>query len=454
MNDDFAPRRKSSWRVMILVARCLIVASAVWMAGMAAYLTRPNAHPDEQRHVAAFEYFSSHWLRPPIDSDQLIYSFNGVSRVYNGEIVYFLYGRIGWIVKYFSPNANPYHIYRFCNVALLLITLSLLVFYEAQWFSSWLLALFLICIPQVIYVYSYANSDAFGVSMSILFFAWAARMLRWPSQQWSFAQIAPFMLLFLLTLLSKIAFELDIVLPLALLIADLFRCRAQFKMIVPKLIIPLLVVYVFAAWWNPKLSPYRGEWNRQIRLMHEHRAMPGRRPSNANPTSPDFGRAPGVFLAAHGWTYQRMIDDEHHWWLRYTGQSVYGQFGYMSVVLPTWIYLTAAGAFCALFLVTLASLIARNQAMHWALMLCLIASPILIVINFYGSLYHSLYVDLQPQGRYLFACLVPLFFLCLGTWCRERWPWRLLHALPLALLLPLAFYVFIEFVVLNPALRG
>lgn len=445
----------SNWLLIVrIVLRVLLVATPVVLASLIALNTRSNAHPDEFMHLDAFEYFGAHWLRPALGSDQVQYSINGISRVYNGEIVYLLYGKLGYLPRRIWPKVEPYYIYRSCNVALLLVTLTLLAVARCKWFAPWLLAVFLFCIPQVIYLYSYANSDAFGITASVLLFLQAARMIEQSPKQWSALRIATFMLLLLLTLLSKIAFEMDILLPLAILIFHLIRTRTSPKLILLRLLLPLLAVYVLAAWWNPQFSPHRAAWNRQMVALHEQKAIPGRRPGDPQ----EFGGVypqtmKGLFMAANHRTYGQVLRFDHYAWFTLTGESVYGRFGYMSVILPTWIYATAFYITLALVLLTLGALWAAGNRIPWSVTLCIVAAPLLICFNLFGSIYHSFYFDWQPQGRYLFASIIPLFFLCFGTWSIQGRRWRFIHGLVLCLLIPLSCYVLIEYAVLNPALR-
>jgi hypothetical protein len=65
-------------------------ALVLWIA-----LTTPvNTHPDEGIHVDAICYFESDWWPPRLNTDGLVYSPDGWSRVYSGELVYLVYGRM------------------------------------------------------------------------------------------------------------------------------------------------------------------------------------------------------------------------------------------------------------------------------------------------------------------------------------------------------------------------
>jgi hypothetical protein len=175
-----------------LVVTLFLIALAVITAYQIARRTAYNVHPDEYIHVDAFCYFENHLWPPNLNSDGLMYSGYGWSRVYDQELVYMIYGKSArlarsimdshsWLIpsnpSVDSPttlleSASPSHCqqnaaalaqdYRLFNILLYLITLSVL-FYMG-WQNPWplLIALLMICIPQVAYLYAYANSDAWG----------------------------------------------------------------------------------------------------------------------------------------------------------------------------------------------------------------------------------------------------------------------------------------------------
>jgi hypothetical protein len=145
---------------------------------------------------------------------------------------------------------------------------------------------------------------------------------------------------------------------------------------------------------------------------------------------------------------------DHYAWFKFNGQSFYGRFGYMTVILPAWIYAAVGYTALALLLMTLLAVCVYKNRMTWQTIVCIISALGLIAFNLFGSMFHSLYYDWQPQGRYLFASLVPIFFLCLGMWMNEgRW-WRILHGLVLLMLVSLSGYVLIAYAVMSPILRG
>lgn len=440
-------RRISALRLIaIIIAKLLLVLLPAFAAGFIAHITAFNAHPDEAIHIDAFEYYRTHWLRPEPGSPLVAYSAYGWSRVYTGEVVYFLYGKIGSAVLHFWPQLLPFHVYRFCNVALLLITLTVLAMSQCQLFKPWLLALVIIAVPQAIYVYGYANSDAFGISADVLLLLQTARMIERPPSQWEIWSIGYFWLLCLMTILSKTPFMLGLILPAALLLVFFFRQHPAKKFLLTRFVAPLLAIYIVAAIWSPVLSPWHSHWRQQMTAMRQDKAVPGRKPHDPAP-------AWGVNLIEYHWTYTQMLAANNHDWWRTTGQSFFGEFGYMTVVLPTWMYTTAGYSPLGLFALTLITTIIYRKRMTWALWICMACAPLLIAANLAGSMYHSLHFDYQPQGRYLFASLPAIYFLCLGTWPIERIWWRSIRLLSLLFFFGLSLFILIDYVGTAPALR-
>jgi len=128
-----------------------------------------NLHFDETVHVKAAEYYEDHWLPPEIcDPDTIhAYSVYGNSRLNTFEIVYLLAGKFSRLLRFTELN----HVIRLrlFNILLFSIILCACVL---KW-DCRILALPLIISPQIWYVFSYFNSEAF--SLSVLFFiSWQA----------------------------------------------------------------------------------------------------------------------------------------------------------------------------------------------------------------------------------------------------------------------------------------
>jgi len=151
---------------------CLMGAGLL-LAVVMASLTGLNVHPDEVVHLAAVEYYAQHWLPPALDSEGITntYSIYGSSRLDRYEIYYQLAG-------YFQHLLDGFRFSGLFSARLFGLSLfALLLIYAAYRAPFRLFALPLIVSAQIWYVFSYTNSDAFGLSLTLLISYLAA----WPS---------------------------------------------------------------------------------------------------------------------------------------------------------------------------------------------------------------------------------------------------------------------------------
>jgi hypothetical protein len=411
-----------------IVVRLALVGATVTVAGMIAYNTRPDAHPDEDVHVDAFVFFETHASMPELNSDELHYSSMGWSRVYTGEIVYLVYGQVGHLIRQ-KWEIDPYFLYRFMNVALLGMTLVFLFFARCRWFRPAILGLVLICIPQVVYVYSYANSDAWALTWTLLLFVQVGRLIERPAGTWRWYRVGMMMVTAGMVLVSKMDFLLGLLLPAVLVGVHVIRSRAGVAWVVTRLAVPGVIVLVLAGLWNPNVSWHRKAWNEQVAAMREERAQDGRRPSD--PWLNNY------YMASKGVTYREMLHNTVY--LERILQSFYSRFGGWTVTHPQWVFEWAATIGMVGLVLTLAGQLVYRRRAGWQLMTALLAAPVVISINWYGAMWYSLYIDLQPQGRYLFPSLVAVYFLFAGTIGIEAKWYRLVH---LMLFVPLLWMSF------------
>ena len=110
------PDRKPFWHYRAGSGRgrairlCLVLTALTALIAARIALTTPFDHPpDEFVHLDAFHYFETNWWPPDLNADGLIYSPAGWSRVYTGELVYLVYGKIGALARLlpFGPGAEP-----------------------------------------------------------------------------------------------------------------------------------------------------------------------------------------------------------------------------------------------------------------------------------------------------------------------------------------------------------
>jgi len=124
-----------------------------------AIISERDSHPDEYVHLSAASYFQDHWLPPEIctPGTEHTYSIYGISRLNSSEIAYLLAGKFSKLLSFF-PLAEFIRL-RLFNVALF-ITLLVLGLLNA-YFRPVLIPV--LVTPQIWYVFSYFNSDAFAI---------------------------------------------------------------------------------------------------------------------------------------------------------------------------------------------------------------------------------------------------------------------------------------------------
>jgi len=415
----------------------ILIAIAAFITLQIALNTPFNYHPDEIMHADAICYFESRWWPPSLGSSEVTYSPAGWSRVYTGEVVYLIYGKMSALAKPIalrifaapviesSPSPFPPRVYlpvvlrlpncimspklyRILNVSLLILTLFVVFLRGHQ--NVWVLVmgLTLLCIPQALYVYAYANSDAWGLSISIFLFVF---ILTAKAQIGSPRYAILLGLLVGLLLLSKESFWLSLSWISVLVGAQYFQ---QWKQNTLKLSF-MRTVSFFAVFFTVVLlivSPLKliypltqGEWDIKVEEMKEIKAWDGAKPSNIT--------RPGYRLAARNEPITVIIHNRY--WFDMLVKSFYGVFGYFTVVLPNWVYIAALVMLVLNLGITIGMVWSKWSLLSFMAKALLICAPFSILLNIAASIYSSWTYDFQPQGRYLFSSLIPLAVLVAGT---------------------------------------
>lgn len=145
------------------VVAALLVASA--LATTMAVVSNIHVHPDERVHLEAVKYYGKHWLPPSLDSPEIERSFSdyGKSRLSTYEPYYPL---AGYFTRLLSPLKVDDLISARAFSVLLLMGLTLMAVARSRFRYF---AIPLIISPQVWYLYSYPNSDVFGLTLALFF---------------------------------------------------------------------------------------------------------------------------------------------------------------------------------------------------------------------------------------------------------------------------------------------
>ena len=141
---------------------CMLLVVLALVAVMAG-ISKVAVHPDEHVHVPAGEYYQQHLLPPPVgEAPRNSYSNYGVSRLHSGEVAYFFAGKFAGLLQIF--HLPGYLSLRFFNVSLFFVLL--LVAVNSRDFRVLLMPLLIS--PQIWYIFSYFNSEAYALFIVLL----------------------------------------------------------------------------------------------------------------------------------------------------------------------------------------------------------------------------------------------------------------------------------------------
>jgi 4-amino-4-deoxy-L-arabinose transferase-like glycosyltransferase len=399
------------WHKFVL----LILAGIIVL--LVAVISPYNIHPDEFFHVEAFNYFENHWWPPEPDSVRLHYTPYGNSRVYSGEIVYTILAKPGAIINAVLQRITghrefSYLTYRLFNVFLFIITLALLFFFRSRTIQPAIVGFLVLVIPQIYYIYSYANTDAFGITISVFLFLIVLRGIEKPLKDWDWKYILLLAFASGMIFQSKKPFLISLPFPLGLIGWKLFRewkTISRTSLFIGFATLCLLTAIISIP--NIRVIGFLDrDYKQALNETKEKHAWPEYKSSS--PTYHEY------HLASKGYTYGDVLLEKP--WLELSAKSFYGMFGHLDLENPPWIYLAALVYSLAFLSITTISLINSWSTISEYARLAVLLSPLVLLMNIAASLWQSLNIDFQPQGRYLFPALIPIAMLLMGTIYEEN----------------------------------
>ena len=404
----FAEYRIVLWMLLVALVQIGL------MAALSSTIYR--VHPDEFDHIAAARFYVDHWLPPPIGDPRTLdsYSYMGASYLNEWDVVYFLAGKFAAVAQAFVPN--DVHVFRMFNVLLFSVLVLWACLREADTltFSALLLS------PQIWYLFSYFNGDAFAIFIALL----AAFELTSASSRFNsrgLPALKRFLLLGVyvgLLVLSKRTFWMFGIFAIGYVaIVEMAHARlADWPSPVRKMGALLLVigcVSVPRIAYDISINGASQDKAARMRETANALANPGWRTTDAPGSRHEFNntglRERGTSLSQinntglreRGTSLSQMLWKMQ--WVKQTIMTSIGGYGYRSHFAKAYYYWIASG--CLLLLVihvtwrTLASRSLEDAAvLSWASLCCL------AIIGL--SIYHSWVNDFQPEGRYLFGIFV------------------------------------------------
>ena len=378
------------------------------LAAVMALISERNVHPDEYVHIAASRYYQSNWFPPEIGDPSVAetYSVYGVSRLNTSEISYLFCGKVAGII---APLKLTDHIsFRIFN----LLLLGLILLYTLQVPDSRLVAVPLLISPQVWYLFSYCNSDAFAIAIS--FFVGCQVVVRESAlnrflarreglRQWGNMLVAAFFFGVLFVLKANyLVFNAFL---FWVLLLNMWQEKEwDDRKIFLRRVIAVCVVGLSLMAVKVAADYHINGFDRKAKIiaMRDKIAAP-----LYNPHTPLEKQHANLYMKKRGIPLSEIIHKDR--WFEKTFRSAFGVYGYSTISagfgyydLVRWTGIS----FLAAFLLSL--LIRSGLYVNLQVFAAVILSAALVSV----SLYHSWTKDFQAQGRYLIPILPMLGVLC------------------------------------------
>jgi hypothetical protein len=368
-------RELAEHRFPVLVMLCV----CIFLSFLA--LTLPYNHgPDEESHVYSGLWYLTH-LSPPSMASPMFYNGWGWNYIVGTtDLTYWLTFKLAHLIEMF----HPLPLYRAARLAQIgvIFGLLLLVLRFTQVQVAWAFLLSAILVPQIAYTMTYVNGDVLSYFLSIA----ALGILLAPKD-----------------LDSRIA------IPVSLFV--LCNTKTNYLVLLPVALYLLYRQYGFKYWPYVVGGLAIGSYRRVFTLVDEHLVGRTFLQNELLHCKPRVRER----LLSGRLEYDTIINLDFY---KTSVKSLYATFGYLQYWCPWYFY--AAGVALAVLLFV------ANDRRHRILI------AIVFLVNLGMSLYFSMSMEYQPQGRYLFPTMVLLFLLSVTRIRVQRYLW---FAIPTALAL-------------------
>lgn len=269
--------------------------------------------------------------------------------------------------------------------------------------GSWLYIALCMLLPEAVFVGAYVNNDAMAIfSTAFIVYMW----IRGIETKWDYkycAGLAVGMSFCILSYYNAYGYLLSSAFIFACSMLLCQEKKWQWSPFLRKGLFILGIVFLLTGWWFIRnYIIYDGDFLglKTNNYYGDLYAIPQYKPSlNPNPHHTGMGLW-GMLFGQQ--------------WLHKVFQSFVGVFGYMDVYLPQGIYavylviFTGGALGC---LIRLKRLFAIRKNREWVMEgFFHIGMLAAIGITNFLNLYHSYFVDFQPQGRYSLPMLIPFMF--------------------------------------------
>lgn len=369
-----------------------------------ALLTKFNAHPDEYLHFETARYFVNHWWPAPLNDPTIAPTFShyGFSYMSDLDVAYFLMGKFiallqGWLT---TPEIAA----RLFNVLLFVILAAWL----ARRLEASLAPFILLISPQVWYVFSYVNGDAWALFVAMLIVVQLAdqksglqRYFEGKTWSDSLRGAVSFALLLALMIMAKRNYYLFLLF-VGFVAGWATLSEHGLALKIQRARKWIVVLLLAAAFYSPVRIAHEAlngfDIPRRQQEQAEKYAAPHFKPSEIA-AGTGAGR---LVMRNKGVPFAELFTERG--WLGESFQSFCGVYRWMRLKDNDYYYVLMGLLYAAL----VASLLVRVVRLSWrdALFAAGVLTTAGLVVLI--SAYHSWTADYQPQGRYLFPIL-PMF---------------------------------------------
>lgn len=390
----------------IPVLSAFVLALIFVMAGISQF----NAHPDEIVHVAAGKYYEHHSLPPQVGTvaAEHTYSIYGVSRLHSGEIVYLLAGKF---LQFLQPlHLEPCLALRLFNV--LMFTCLVLFAYNKLDFRFFLLPLLIS--PQIWYVFSSFNSDAFATFIGLIAAYQLAAdksafntMLRGGQSKGSWLAIVLLGILFGLLLLLKKNFYF---LYMFFFLYFIWRVWVVGPVWTKKTVFRFCAILLIGCSFfmvSRGVDAWVNDFDKKALMLEAREKYAA---DMFKPSTPLANKHAYLQMRERGTTLAHFLEFDR--WGEKSFRTSFGVYGYTSIPAPFFYYEYVRVSVLLLLLTVIVSVVYRGRLAGITLLGISLGTALFLIVV---ALYHAWTVDFQAQGRY-FLPIVPmiavLFYHC------------------------------------------
>ncbi|UJX41613.1 hypothetical protein K9F62_02620 [Desulfovibrio sp. JY] len=358
--------------------------------------SRLNAHPDELDHINAGRYFIQYWDFPALDDPRLAHTFSnyGVTYLQQLDVVYFFAGKFARLVL--PLVGKDYLALRFFNIFLFAILMALFLRLPDKRKIAFV-PLFIT--PQIWYIFSYFNGDAFPFFLTFCMVFIAAGFdppvspLPLDLHDRDFRR-----LLWLGALLGMVCISKQNYYVFAGFLLAYFgvcgRAVGNFRAAAKNAaVVFLLAGALFGARWG-----YNVYVNRTVRPEVPTQNAEKYARDDYKPSSQEAGtQFWGLRMRDQGLTYPQLFSI---WtWHIWSFRTSFGVYDYMKIYAPYIFYRYIAYLLWALMGALALALIMRGGPGGTAAVMTFL---VFAGLTIFQSTWHSWVADFQAQGRYLF----------------------------------------------------